>query len=79
MRLSEQEIGAIISGLDNYINLLSGAELYLFGSRVDDSKKGGDIDLLLVCKEKASADELKFNDYKILAQIKHIRRLATDV
>jgi predicted nucleotidyltransferase len=47
MRLSESELQAIISALHPFLRHTS-ADLYLFGSRTDDRKKGGDIDLLLV-------------------------------
>ena len=53
MRLSEQEIKL----LKNELKLLSNeAKLYLFGSRVDDAKKGGDIDLLIVSNELTKKD-----------------------
>lgn len=42
-------------------------EIYLFGSRVDDTKKGGDIDLYLVVENKI--DMFK-NKLKFLAKIK---------
>jgi len=45
MRLSMTEINNLKSTL---YNIDSAAMLYLFGSRVDDSKKGGDIDLLII-------------------------------
>lgn len=47
MRISKEEIELlriILSELD------SDAKIYLFDSRVDDNKKGGDIDLLIVSK-----------------------------
>ena len=45
MRLTQQQIDV----LKNTIHVLSPeAQLYLFGSRVDDTKRGGDIDLLVV-------------------------------
>ena len=45
MRLSSEEVMLLKSTLKR---LDEKAELYLFGSRVDDSKRGGDIDLLIV-------------------------------
>ena len=47
MRLSKDEVKI----LKNTLNTLnSDAKLYLFGSRLYDNKKGGDIDLLIVSK-----------------------------
>jgi len=45
MRLSERERDAIISAVRRYDEH---ARVFLFGSRADDTKKGGDIDLLVL-------------------------------
>jgi predicted nucleotidyltransferase len=62
MRLSEREreaIKAAVAVLDRK------ARVYLYGSRVDDSLRGGDIDLLVV------SDTLDFSDkIALLADIK---------
>lgn len=66
MRLSEKQITIIKNAVTKQFD--SDCYLYLFGSRVDNNKKGGDIDLLV---------ELKYNlpniidkKIKILADIK---------
>ena len=41
-----------------FIEVFKGGKIYLFGSRVDDSQRGGDIDLYLVPKVKFD-DEIK--------------------
>ena len=45
MRLTHKEIALLKEELKS---LSEEAQLYLFGSRVDDAKRGGDIDLLVV-------------------------------
>ncbi|MBD3807898.1 MAG: nucleotidyltransferase domain-containing protein [Epsilonproteobacteria bacterium] len=45
MRLSQTEIALLKNSLKS---LSPQAKLYLFGSRVDDNKRGGDIDLLIL-------------------------------
>ena len=51
MRLNEKEQKAIIEAVKS---LDPEAQIYLFGSRVDDSKKGGDIDLLIISDKISS-------------------------
>ena len=53
MRLSKKEIEVLKAALDN---LGKPYKLYLFGSRIDDNKRGGDIDLLVVSKELTRRD-----------------------
>jgi predicted nucleotidyltransferase len=55
VRLSQQEIDAIKSSI---YPLDSDAKIYLFGSRTDLSKKGGDIDLLIITQKLNSLDKL---------------------
>ena len=45
MRLSEKEKSTIVQAVAEFDTT---ARVYLFGSRVDDTKKGGDIDLLVL-------------------------------
>ncbi|WP_145022039.1 nucleotidyltransferase domain-containing protein [Geobacter argillaceus] len=44
MRLTDQEQQSII---DSIVQFDRNAEIYLFGSRLDDSARGGDIDILI--------------------------------
>jgi len=48
MRISQEEITLL---KDTLYSFSKEAKLYLFGSRIDDSKKGGDIGLLVISKE----------------------------
>ncbi|MEF3191755.1 MAG: nucleotidyltransferase domain-containing protein [Campylobacterales bacterium] len=51
MRLKVYEISAIIR---TFKEVFGDGKIYLFGSRVDDTKKGGDIDLYLCPSEQAT-------------------------
>jgi len=53
MRLSNEEIELLKRKL---YSLSNEAKLYLFGSRIDDSKRGGDIDLLVVSSKLTKRD-----------------------
>ncbi len=64
MRLNKNYIKVIKKSFSEIFNK---GEIYLFGSRVDDSKKGGDIDLYLIVDNKI---DLFKNKIKFLAKIK---------
>lgn len=53
MRLNQNQVKILKDKLET---ICSNAQLYLFGSRVDDDKKGGDIDLIVVSKEVTKRD-----------------------
>ncbi len=48
VRLRPQEIDAIKKSIHEYT---PEAKILVYGSRTDDTKKGGDIDLLVYCKQ----------------------------
>jgi predicted nucleotidyltransferase len=54
MRLTSKEISIIKKVIKEYI---CDAKIILFGSRVYDTKKGGDIDILIVTKEDVSFEK----------------------
>lgn len=64
MRLSERYIKVIKKYFEQFFG---NGEIYLFGSRVDDSKKGGDIDLYFVLQEHSNLFEKKI---KFLSRVK---------
>ncbi|PKL18905.1 MAG: DNA polymerase subunit beta [Spirochaetae bacterium HGW-Spirochaetae-5] len=57
MRLTEFQRKKIVDAIMTQFG--SEAEIYLFGSRVDDNKKGGDIDLLVAVHGNSGDLELK--------------------
>ena len=64
MRLNKKYIKVIKK---YFFEIFNEGEIYLFGSRIDDTKKGGDIDLYLVVEDKRDIFKKKI---KYLAKIK---------
>jgi predicted nucleotidyltransferase len=69
MRLTRNEVNLLKEKLSS---LSEEAKLYLFGSRVDDSKRGGDIDLLVVSKtlKKKDLRHLRLAFFKVFGEQK---------
>ncbi len=80
MRLEKEQIVEIKSVLSSFLKTVP-YELFLYGSRVDDNLRGGDIDLLVVTSDQGQAlFESKHLD--ILVQIKkqpHIGQRRIDI
>jgi len=65
MRLTENEQLVIV----NTVRALSKrADIYLFGSRIDDSKRGGDIDLLIHSQELTN-QQLRQIKWQLMEQL----------
>ena len=64
MRLSNYTVDQIKKSFNE---IFDEGSLYLFGSRVDDSLRGGDIDLFIELKDKSDLFEKKI---KFLARLK---------
>ncbi len=62
MRLSSEIVTALLRTIESKKMPGVGSELFLFGSRTDPGKKGGDIDLLLIVD--ASTQE-QWNNLKL--------------
>ena len=64
MRLSTYEIDAI---KDTFKDIFQNGDVYLFGSRVDDNKKGGDIDLYIKLSSPLQIKEMmaKKNKFRL--------------
>lgn len=69
MRLTPQQAQRIIRAITPFLAGNS-AELRLYGSRVYDDRKGGDIDLLLLVENPACIVTLTENKHHILAALK---------
>ncbi len=67
MRLKPKEITAITTAFKDELVFYT-FRLYLFGSRIDDHKKGGDIDLLVIVPDSHKQDVIPLK-IKILNRI----------
>jgi len=70
MRLTEKEKNVLISVVSEHAS--KNSELRLFGSRTDDSAKGGDIDLLLLVADEYTKKALTNHKIEILVKIKNL-------
>jgi len=66
MRLQENEVVAI---KNTFLDVFKSGKIFLFGSRVDDKKKGGDIDLYIISDNK---DNLSSKRIHFLVKLKNI-------
>ena len=71
MRLTDKEISIIKNNIYSFLNE---AKIYLFGSRLDLSKKGGDIDLFIISKDINYEKKIK-----IKSKLKQLLKKPVDI
>ena len=69
MRLTSEQVTDLVKAFTPFI-ANKHACLYLYGSRVHDHLKGGDIDLLLVLDQEETAAALRAEKHVLLAEVK---------
>ena len=67
MRLTPKEQKAIT---ETFSEIFPSGDIYLFGSRVDDTKRGGDIDLYIVLEKKMALSTLFDKNIDFLVELK---------
>ncbi len=70
MRLTDTEVLSIREAVQVFLPHDFRGVLKLYGSRTQDSARGGDIDLVLIVDSRDQVQVLKKNDYKIVAAMK---------
>ena len=73
MRLHEHEIAIILSEVRE---IFADAKVYLFGSRLNDAKRGGDIDLFLIPTISERTLEKKI---RLIARLERLLHKPVDV
>jgi len=58
VQLTEYELNAI---KETFLDVFKSGEIFLFGSRVDDAKRGGDIDLYISATKKEALVKRKID------------------
>jgi len=67
MRLTQKEQQAI---KEIFLDIFAGGDICLFGSRVDDAKRGGDIDLYIMPQERLPISTLLDKKIDFLVKLK---------
>lgn len=70
MRLEKKEQRAISTVIRKYFP--GKGKLYLYGSRVDETKRGGDIDLLLIVENQEEKESIENSKHYLLVDIKEV-------
>lgn len=77
MRITPQQHAAIIKTIRDFI---PDGKVILFGSRVDDTRRGGDIDLFVETNAKPSLESRLLLQYKLMtAYDVHVDLIVKDV
>ncbi len=73
MRLDKNDTNIILSTVES---IFGNVKVYLFGSRLDEQKKGGDIDLFIVSEEKSNLFEKKI---KVISKLERTLHKPIDI